>query len=203
MSILKQLVLGMLLVATINANAQNLSEIFAKSYAAEKNANYTEAIAAMQAQTYTSSYEVNLRLGWLYYADKKHSESVAYYQKAIALKPLATEPLWGIIYPLSVQEKWTGVEQAYKDILKLDPRNSKANYYLGSIYFYRKDYTTAKKYLQEVIALYPFDKDANLLYGWSQYYLGNTSEAKNAFNHVLNSKPDDSSAKEGLALLNK
>lgn len=201
MSTLKKILLAILLLSNVHSQAQNLSEIFAKSYAAEKAGNYSEAITLMQGQTYSAVYEVNLRLGWLYYANKKHNESVAYYQKAISLKPGATEPIWGLIYPLSTQEKWNSVEQAYKDILKLDPKNSKANYYLGSIYFYRKDYNNARKFLQEVVNLYPFDREAGLLLAWSYYYLGNKPEAKKMFHHVLNNKPDDSSALEGLSLI--
>ncbi len=192
---------ALLLLGSMQANAQNLSEVFAKSYAAEKNANYTEAISVLNATSNANVYEVNLRLGWLHYANKSHKESISFYQKAMTLKPMATEPLWGLIYPLSAQENWVAVEQAYKDILKLDPKNSKANYYLGSIFFYRKDYTTAKKYLMEVVQLYPFDREALLLLGWSQFYLGNKAESKKIFEHVLNNKPDDSSAIEGLSLL--
>ncbi|MDZ4668318.1 MAG: tetratricopeptide repeat protein [bacterium] len=201
MSALKKILFALLLIGSAQLQAQNLSDLFAKSYAAEKIGSYTEAINAMQAQTHVAVYEVNLRLGWLYYSSKKHSESVTYYQKAMVLKPTATEPLWGLIYPLIAQEKWNSVEQAYKNILKLDGKNSKANYYLGSIYFYRKDYANAKKYLQEVYNLYPFDREAGLLLGWSYYYLGNKVEAKNLFQHVLNNKPDDASALEGLALV--
>ncbi len=201
MSTLRKIMAAILLLGSMQAHAQNLSEVFAKSYAAEKNANYTEAISVFNASTNANIYEVNLRLGWLHYANKNHKESISFYQKAITLKPMATEPLWGLIYPLSAQENWVAVEQAYKDILKLDPKNSKANYYLGSIFFYRKDYTTAKKYLMEVVQLYPFDREALLLLGWSQFYLGNKAEAKKIFEHVLNNKPDDSSAIEGLSLL--
>ncbi len=201
MSVLKQILFSLLFLSMLQAGAQNLSDVFAKSYAAEKTGNYTVAISEMNADVNRSSYEVNLRLGWLFYLDKKHNESVAFYQKAIALKPFSTEPLWGIIYPLSVQEKWTGIEQVYKEILKLDAGNSKANYYLGSIYFYRKDYNAAKKYLSVVTALYPFDHDANLLLAWTTYYLGNKTEAQSLFYHVLNNKPEDASAKEGLALI--
>ncbi len=192
---------AMLLIGSLQANAQNLSEVFAKSYAAEKNANYTEAISVLNPTANAKVYEVNLRLGWLHYSNKNYKESIAFYQKAIVLKPMATEPLWGLIYPLSSQENWVAVEQAYKDILKLDPKNSKANYYLGSIFFYRKDYTTAKKYLIEVVQLYPFDREALILLGWSHFYLGNITEAKKIFEHVLNNKPDDSSALEGLSLI--
>ncbi len=124
MSVLKQILFSLLFLSMLQAGAQNLSDVFAKSYAAEKTGNYTLAISEMNAEVNRNSYEVNLRLGWLYYLDKKHNESVVFYQKAIALKPFSTEPLWGIIYPLSVQEKWTGIEQVYKEILKLDAGNS-------------------------------------------------------------------------------
>lgn len=198
---MKKLIALVLLTVSLQAGAQNLSELFAKSYAAEKEGKYSEAITAMQGQTNASVYEVNLRLGWLYYMSAKYEESAAFYQKAMSLKPNATEPIWGYIYPMTALENWTAIEQSYKEILKLDPKNSRALYYLGFIYFYRKDYNSAQKYLVEVVNLYPFDRESGLLLAWSYYYLGNKSAAKAGFHHVLNNKPDDASALEGLGLL--
>ncbi|MCF8254312.1 MAG: tetratricopeptide repeat protein [Bacteroidia bacterium] len=201
METIKKTILLCFLLLAINAHSQTLTEAFAKSYATEKVGNYKDAIAAIQTKYEPNSYEMNLRLGWLFYQDKKYPESISYYQKAKAIFPNSTEPLWGMIYPLSAQEKWNGVDQVYKDILKLDPTNSKANYYLGSIFYYRKDYNQAKKYFIEVVKLYPFDHDSNLLLAWCQYFLGNKTEAKGLFTRALLNQPTDASALEGLSLI--
>ncbi|MBU3662617.1 MAG: tetratricopeptide repeat protein [Bacteroidetes bacterium] len=190
-----------LITCTMGAMAQdNLKVAFQKSYQLENNQQYKEALAALQAFNNPSVYEIQLRLGWLNYLAGNFSKSTEHYQRAGELAPAATEPLWGIIYPLSALEKWTGVENVYKEILKRDLKNTKANYYLGLLYYNRKDYTTAKKFLNEVNLLYPFDLDACLLLGWTHLNLGNKAEAKKLFNRVLLQQADNTSAKEGLGL---
>lgn len=50
----------------------------------------------------------------------------------------------------------------YKKILDIDPMNSKVNYALGNIYYYRKNFALAEKYYDLVVAMYPFDYYSNL-----------------------------------------
>lgn len=199
---MKRLVFSFLQVAfAFSLFAQeNVKLAFQKSYQLEKNKQYKEAVVAVQAFNDPNSYELQLRLGWLNYLAGNFAKSAEQYQRASELAPAATEPLWGIIYPLSALEKWAGVENVYKEILKRDPKNSKANYYLGLIYYNKKEYTNAKKFLTEVYLLYPFDLDACLLLAWTQFNLGNKAEAKKLFNRVLLQQADNTSAKEGLGL---
>ena len=179
---------------------ENLKNAFQKSYEQEKAKQYKEALQTIMAFNDPSVYETQLRLGWLNYLAGNFAKSAEHYQKAGDLVPTAIEPLWGIIYPLSALEKWTNVENVYKEILRRDPKNTKANYYMGLIYYNRKDYTNAKKFLMEVYQLYPFDLDACLLLGWTHYFLGNKVEAKKMFNKVLLQQASNASAKEGLGL---
>lgn len=89
----------------------------------------------------------------------------------------------------------------YKKILDIDPMNSKVNYALGNIYYYRKNFALAEKYYDLVVAMYPFDYYSNLMAGWTKYFLGKSNEAKTLFNTVLIISPTDKSAQEGLALI--
>ena len=180
---------------------QQLQDAFSKSYSLEAEKRYSDAIGQFTAVYSESSYEINLRLGWLQYLNADYAKSVSYYQKCIELMPVATEPLWGILKPYAAQNDWVKVEAAYKSILKLDAKNSVANYWLGVIFYNRKDYTTAKKYLDVSLNLNPFDYDVLLTSAWTNYFLGNNSEAKTLFNKVLLSHPNDNSALEGLALI--
>ena len=179
---------------------ENLKTAFQKSYELEKAKQYKEALQTIMAYNDPSVYELQLRLGWLNYLAGNFAKSAEHYQKAGDLAPTAIEPLWGIIYPLSALEKWTNVENVYKEILRRDPKSTKANYYMGLIYYNRKDYNNAKKFLMEVYQLYPFDLDACLLLGWTHYFLGNKAEAKKMFNKVLLQQATNASAKEGLGL---
>lgn len=180
---------------------QQLQDAFSKSYSLEAEKKYSDAISQFTAVYSELSYEINLRLGWLQYLNADYSKSVSCYQKCLALMPVATEPLWGIVKPYAVQNDYVKVEATYKSIIKLDPKNSAAHYWLGVIYYNRKDYTTAKKYLDVSLNLNPFDYNILLMSAWTNYFLGNTSEAKTLFNKTLLNHPNDASALEGLALI--
>jgi tetratricopeptide (TPR) repeat protein len=147
------------------------------------------------------SYEINLRLGWVTYLAGLFTESSAYYQDAIKLKPYSIEAKFGVVYPASALGNWEQVITQYNDILTIDPQNTLANYRMGSIYYGRKDFVKAEKYLEKVVNLYPFDYDSMVLYAWTNLKLGKTREAQVLFNKVLLIRPKDVSALEGLALI--
>ncbi len=178
-----------------------LQSAFKKSYALEQENNYGNATKELLTVYTEDSYELNLRIGWLYFLATDYVQSINYYTKAIQLKPDATEPLWGIAGVYGEKQDWVTLEKIYLSILKLDVNNSFAHYYLGSIYYYRKNYTTAKTHFDESLALNPFDYDILLMSAWTNYFLGKTSEASLLFNKVLLNYPDDTAATEGLSLI--
>jgi tetratricopeptide (TPR) repeat protein len=191
-------------LGSLSLTGQNypvLQDAFAKSQAFESRGNYTDAISAIKTVYQEDSYETNLRLGWLTYLAGLFTESSAYYQKAINLKPYAIEAKFGFVYPASALGNWDQVITQYNEILTIDPQNTLANYRMGSIYYGRKDYAKAEKYLEKVVNLYPFDYDSLVLYAWTNFKLGKTREAQVLFNKVLLNKPKDASALEGLALI--
>lgn len=206
MELLKKTLLSGLMAMTVHfshagTEESNLQKAFSKSYAYEAKQKYDSAIQVIRNVYAENSYECNLRLGWLEYLSGKYSESVGFYKKAAVLMPASTEATWGMVSPLSAQEKWTEVEKCYLSILHLDPKNSLAHFRLGSIYYYRKDYVKAKSYFDVALNLYPFDYDALLMSAWTNYFLGKTNEARILFNKVLLNKPADASALEGLSLV--
>ncbi|MCF6177246.1 MAG: tetratricopeptide repeat protein [Victivallaceae bacterium] len=185
----------------LTANSQTLVEAFKKSYALEKVGQYSKAIESLSAHHDKNSYEVNLRLGWLNYLAGRFTKSIAYYSQAINLMPLSVEAQLGIIYPASSVGNWAQVIKAYNKILEIDPKNYTANYKLGYINYYKKNYKQAFTYFQQGVNLYPFDYNNLLMYAWTNYQLGKRREAKILFNKVLLNNPDDSSALEGLKLI--
>ncbi len=203
MSFLKRTVAVALTIMAFNVSAQNkeLASAFAQSYDYEAIQKYDAAIKAINAVYSATSYEMNLRLGWLNYLSGKYKDAVTYYQKAEQLMPAATEPMWAIINPLTKLESWTEIEKTYLAILKLDAKNASANYNLAMIYYYRKDYLTAKKYFDVSLNLNPFGYNSMLMSGWTNYFLGNKNEAKALFNKTLLYSPNDKSALEGLSLI--
>ena len=178
-----------------------LQDAFGKSYLYESRGNFTDAVAILKSVYQEDNYEINLRLGWVTYLSGLFTESSAYYQKAIKLKPYSLEAKLGFALPGSALGNWDSVIQQYNDILGIDPQNTTVNYRLGSIYYGRKDYAKAEKYLEKVVNLYPFDYDSNILYAWTLLKLGKLREAQVVFNKVLLIKPTDASAAEGLSLI--
>jgi tetratricopeptide (TPR) repeat protein len=204
MKLLKRSIALIITVTTLNFNAQNnkaLMTAFSQSYDYEAIAKYDAALSALNTVYNASSYEINLRMGWLNYSAGKYKESVSYYQKAMALMPAATEPKWAIINSYTKLESWNDIINTYLSILKLDPKNSTANYNLGSIYYFRKDYFSAKKYFDISLNLYPFGYNNMLMSAWTNYFLGNKNEAVTLFNKTLLYSPNDKSALEGLSLI--
>jgi len=182
---------------------EKIREAFAKSYTHEKEGDYKKAIDDLKTVYLESSFAINIRLGWLSYMGGFFTESIAYYQKSINLKPLALDAKFGIIYPTSATGNWDQVKKQYRDILAIDPQNTYANYRMGSIYYGNGEYDTALNYFEKVVNLYPFDYDALVMFGWTQLQLGKTREAEVLFNQALMNQPEGQSAREGLEALNK
>lgn len=204
MKLLKITLVITAVLVTLNSKAQSnkpLINAFKLSYEFESLKNYEAAINNINALYSETSYEINLRLGWLHYLSGKYKESISYYQKASVIMPAATEPKWGMISPYTKLENWNEIEKVYLSILKIDTKNITANYNLGLIYYYRKDYMNAKKYFDVSLNLSPFGYNNMLMSAWTNYYLGNKNEASVLFNKVLLYSPNDRSAFDGLSLI--
>jgi tetratricopeptide (TPR) repeat protein len=209
MEILKKLLIPMLLIISIaipfnKAKSQDykaLQDAFSSSYSHETAGKYTAAIDALKKYYDESSYEINVRLGWLHYMAGLFTESISYYNKAIVLMPYSVEARLGYTYPAAAQGNWDQVIGKYQEILKIDACNYSANYKLGAIFYTRKDYTSAFKLFEKLVNMYPFDYDALHMLAWTNYRMGKLREAKVLFNKTLLNKPGDASALEGLGLI--
>ena len=196
-------IIGIVLASTLHAQSdlKVIENAFESSYAMETKGEYANAVSTLKAVYNETSYEINLRLGWLTYLSGLFTESTAYYQKAIKLKPYAIEAKFGYAYPASAMGNWDQVVTQYQEILKIDPQNTMANYRMGSIAYGKNDFTSAEKYLEKVVNLFPFDYDSNILFAWTNYKLGKLRESQVLFHKVVLIKPKDSPAMEGLGLI--
>ena len=174
---------------------------FYKSYEAETSEKYTVAIKELISVYKADDYFINLRLGWLHYLARQHAQSEQYYRIAIRLKPYSIEARFGVVKPLSANSKWDQVKQQYLEILKIDPQNTVASYWLGVIHYNRKEYATAVKLFEKVVNLYPLDYDSVIMLAWTKLNLGKTAEARLLFNHALTLRKNDESALNGLKLI--
>jgi tetratricopeptide (TPR) repeat protein len=182
-------------------NQQTLEDAFSRSYVFEKNSDFSASMDALKKVFDNSSYEINLRLGWLNYNAGLFDESVIFYAKALELRPYSEEARFGLILPKAAQGKWNEVIEIYNKILEINPNNTVALYRLGLVYYGRKDYSQANTLFKKVVDLYPFGYDGLLMLGWTSYFLGNYNQAKVLFNKVRLYNPNDESATEGLKLI--
>lgn len=194
-------IVALLLTASKGFSQTTLETVFANSYKSEAAGKYSDAIKAVKEVYDEKNYQINLRLAYLSYEAGLFTESMSYYEKSIALMPYSIEARFGYVLPAAAAGNWDKVLNQYFEIVKIDPQNTKANYRIGSIYYGRKDYANAFKYLEKVVNVYPFDYDGLLLYAWANFQLGKTKEAKLLFEKVLLLSPRDTSALEGLKLI--
>jgi len=195
----------LLILTIINAQKNELLSAFEESYKIEKNQEYSNAARDLEAiyLKYISNYEINLRLGWLRNSSGDLKLSINYYSKAMELKPLAIEAIYGKILPLIGQGKYNKVIQLAKKALVIAPNDSKAEYYMGLGYYYEKNYLKSEKYLEKAINKYPFDLDINLMLGWTKLALGKKNEAKSLFLVAQRNSPDNRRVKTAIELINK
>lgn len=206
MEILKLKIVFFLLVvlsATSYAqvNQQQLENAFSKSYEYEKTGDFSASMNEIKKVYNESSYEMNLRLGWLNYNAGLFDESIIFYTNAQGLKPYSEEAKFGLILPKAALGKWNEVVELYDKILEINPNNTVALYRLGLVYYGRKDYNKAYPLFKKVVDLYPFGYDGLLMLGWTTYFQGNYNQAKVLFNKVKLYNPNDASANEGLQLI--
>ena len=200
----KNILIVLILLTSWEAFPQSMDALqsaFVKSYIAENEKNYTLAISELKPIYKSDDYVINIRLGWLNYLAKQYTESANFYKKSITLRPYAIEARFGCVKPLSALEDWEGVKKQYIEILTIDPLNTIANYWLGVIYYNRKDFVTAIKLLEKVVNLYPLDYDSVIMLAWSKLNSSQPSEAKALFQHALIIRPNDSSATSGLKMI--
>ncbi len=191
--------MGVLSPLSTDAAEQNCVSLFAKSYEFEAKKQFDEAIEALK-QVKEDIYPVNLRLGWLYYNKGNYKASIMYYSKAIQMNPTSLEARFGFVLPAAKMKDWIKVGKQYDAILKLDPNNTKANYYRGLMYFNVGEYAKAEPYFDKVKRLYPFDYDIVILSAWNAYYLKDKEKAKSLFDLALLIQPGSASAAEGVKL---
>jgi tetratricopeptide (TPR) repeat protein len=201
---MKKYIIILLLAIATTLSAQTSAELqgaFTSSYVNEEAKEYDAAIKDLQKIYDALSYEINVRIGWLNYYAGDYPNSLRYYKIAMELMPYSIEAKFGYALPLSAQGNWNEVMGIFKEVLKTDPQNAYANYKVGAIYYERGEYETAIKHTEKVVNMYPFDYDAVILLAWINLKMEDYRKAKILFNKSLLILPGNTSALEGLELI--
>jgi len=195
---------SLLMSSLAYAQIEKTTQAYAFSLDKEKKANYFGAAKNIEDLGDTlTSYESNLRLGWLYYKAGREKRSMRFYKNAIGMNPKCIEARMGFAFPAYLLEDMSELIEQDQKILEIDPNNKTTNGNLGLIYYYNKEYARALPYIQKVVQMYPFDYDNNLTLANIYLKLDKKAEAEKYFNIVLLYAPSDASAKEGLEALGK
>ena len=206
------LVVTLLVVTTPSlVSAQSRSEsrsesrsaaLYKESYALEASRDYVAAIARVReaSKAGSDSYFANVRLGWLTYLAGDFAESVARYTDAISAAPTAIEPKLGLTLPLLAAGKWRELERACREALAVDTQNVTALGRLAMSYYSLGNFGDAATTYRRLADSYPATLDYKTGLGWALLKLGRSADARAQFEAVLAVSPDNTSAKQGMAV---
>ena len=138
---------------------ESIKNDYFKSYDYEQMGKYKEAIKVLAPlyKKYPKGYTLNLRLGWLFYLDKKYSNAIKYYKKASLINSYALDPKLGLINVYLTTERFKDAEVVAYELLKVDYYNYYANLYMVKALIAQAKYKTATKIINKMLALYPTD----------------------------------------------
>lgn len=180
-----------------SGGSDELINAFAKCEKLAAQSKFDEAIQILKRSYSTSSYFINLRLGWLSYHSGAYQEALDYYRTASAARPKAVEPLLEALQPAE-KISMASTRTQCENILKLDPHNYDILRKLGSICYEKGDFDLAVKHLERIAALYPSDQKNLVTLAKSYEKTGSIEEAHQSFYKAVCLSPRDAVAQLGL-----
>jgi len=149
----------LILFLVIFGFGDEIQKSYLQSYNYEKVGDYTDAIKVLIPlyKKYPKGYTLNLRLGYLFFMDKKYDNALKYYKNASLILPYSFEPKLGMmrVY-LTTGEYQKSIEIGYS-ILKVDYYNYYANLYTLQALKLKKDYKNALAIANKMLTIYPTD----------------------------------------------
>jgi len=176
---------------------KDIKEIYYKSYNYEKMGDYKDSIKVLIPlyNRYPHSYTLNLRLGWLFYVNKKYNNSIKHYQKASLDLPYSLETKLGLIKDYLAMQDYKRALKIGNLILREDYYNYYGNYYEILALKEIKDYKSALSVTNKMLTLYPISVLFLNSLGEIYYLEGKKDLAKKVFKDVLTLDPNNIFAK--------
>lgn len=170
------------------------------SYNLEYYGKYEEAWAAGEklAAENPKEYFFQLRAAWLAYLAGKYTRSFELYQNALILKPDATEPRLGQLFPLMALGKYKQAEVVAQSVLRSDPKNYTARIKLAYSLYLAGEFSRSEKYYGELALEFPSDATVLMGFGWAELKQGKKGQARENFQRVKMMFPENKYADEGL-----
>ena len=116
-----------------------------------------KGLAELQKVTGTPGYKDAVgwvNLGWIYRNLNKAPESIAAYQKALALDPKQEQAALGLGWAYQYTKEYDKAIAAYEQAMKIDPKDASADANLGIswCYFFKRQVPEAKAYAEKAAA---------------------------------------------------
>ena len=153
---MKRLITVFSLSATL-AFALNVSDAYRKSYDYEKMCSCADAVKTLLPvyQKYPNGYTVNLRLGWLFFLNRKYENAIKHYKKAVMAAPSSIEANLGLLKSYFYSGNLENAVRVGNIILKEDVYNYYGNYYTILALEAKKENKEALKLINKMLKLYP------------------------------------------------
>lgn len=205
---MKKLLLLLLLLSTslFSANLTDYQENYFKSFTLEENKKYDEAIELLETiyPKYKYDYELNLRLGWLYYTNKKYQKSIEYLKNANNIQKNSIEPLNMILLPYTALKDIENVKKYASLVIKKSPANYYALIRLAYAYYSVKKYKKALQQYKVLVSFFSSDTNAKLGLAATYLKLKDFINAQKYYLEILKVSPYHETAYKGyLATLKK
>jgi len=177
----------------------DIKKAYYESYNYEKMGDYKDAIKVLIPvyKKYPNGYTLNLRLGWLFYLNKKYQNAIDHYKKALLTAPYSIEAKLGIMRTYLAAADYDNALKVGNVILKTDYYNYYGNYYEIVALIKTKQYDVALSLTNKMLSLYPTSVLYLVKLG-EIYYVKDKNKAKKIFEDILILDPNNIVAKEYL-----
>lgn len=185
-----------------SAHALNLEEqtLVYDSYALEKTGDIPKAIEKMvlALQKSPKDYYCNIRLGWLFFLNKKYKNSLDHYSQAYSIEKNSLEPLLGMSQVYQAAEAHPKTKKACELVLAKDPKNYICLQRLIFAEIQMKEFTPALASAKLAHELYPTDPVFLEQYAVLLKQNSQESEAKTILSLLLLVSPQNEYARSQL-----
>ncbi|MBU1125075.1 MAG: tetratricopeptide repeat protein [Candidatus Omnitrophica bacterium] len=138
--------------------------------------------------------EEYLRLGELYFTQKKYSEAQGYLEKAIFFDPTDIQAYYALGKLLKQKVKLTQAKEVFKKIIELDPTQLAPYNELGGWAVDEGNYEEAISYFKKAIDLGAQDARVYIRLGWCYFARNEFQDAELTFKRNLALNPRDAEA---------
>ena len=137
--------------------SDEIQKAYLNSYNYEKIADYKDAIKVLIPiyKKYPKGYTLNLRLGYLFYMNKKYENAIKYYKQASLSLPYSFEPKLGMMRVYLTTGEYDKVIQIGYSLMKINYYDYYVNLYTLQALKNKKNYKDALVLANKMLAIYP------------------------------------------------